>query len=160
MKAPLAALDTSTLAPYEVVHRAVLEPTVVEQLGTEDYISWSLLDKSRPATDPLRDIQLHIAYYTGAHNLVPHVPDSCLLGSGYQAAQPHENETIEVPSLAPGETHVPIRVLSFAKTGVFSAPAVERCLHILLQWCVHGDWRCGARGGDGSVDHVRVLQQS
>ena len=50
-------------------------------------------------------------------NLVPHVPDECRLGAGYQPARPHENRDI----LIDGEPRreIPLRVCTFVKTAVF-----------------------------------------
>ncbi|HIO53148.1 MAG TPA: exosortase/archaeosortase family protein [Phycisphaerales bacterium] len=51
----------------------------VEALGTELYLTrtYSSSDKTLPV------IQLHIAYYTGQIDAVPHVPDRCMVAGGY-----------------------------------------------------------------------------
>ncbi len=118
LKAPLSVLDVEAIAPYRVLQRQVLEPAVVDALGTNMYLSWTLEDTSVPSNDPMRYATLFVSYYTGGHNLVPHRPDVCWLGSGYEQAQPHENMEIDVPSLRPGPTKVPIRVCTFARTAL------------------------------------------
>ncbi len=118
LEMPLSALDEASLAPYRVVERHVLDPSVVEALGTELYISWALEDTSVEAQDPLRYVQLLVTYDTGGRNLVPHRPDVCYLGAGYEQAQPHENIKIDVPSLASSPEGVPIRVCTFVQTSL------------------------------------------
>lgn len=120
LRAPLGAMDVTAIHPYRVVHRHVLESTIVEALGTDQYLSWSLEDTSVPPSDPLRRALLFVTYDTGGQNLVPHTPDECRLGAGYQPARPHENLEVEVPSLRSGRTKVPIRVCTFMKTAVFN----------------------------------------
>ena len=89
LRAPLSALDEGALAPYRVVDRIVLEPSVVEALGTDQYISWTLEDTSAGRTDPLRLATLLVTYDTGGRNLVPHRPDVCYLGAGYEPCPYH-----------------------------------------------------------------------
>lgn len=119
LQAPLNALDERAIAPYRVEARHVLDPVIVEALGTEQYLSWTLTDTSLPRGDPLRDVNLFVTYYSGGHSLVPHTPDVCYLGMGYVSAQPHENKTVEVGSLGPESRLVPIRVCTFAQTDIF-----------------------------------------
>jgi exosortase len=51
----------------------------VEALGTELYLSRTYMHRNRL----LPPIQLHIAYYTGQIDAVPHVPDRCMVAGGY-----------------------------------------------------------------------------
>ena len=119
LKKALTALDVEALAPYQVVERVVLDPTVVEALGTDRYLNWVLEDSSLPSGDPLRRASLLVTYYSGGQDLVPHTPDVCFLGTGYEPAQPHENRKIEVRSLPAESAMVPIRVCTFVRTSVF-----------------------------------------
>ncbi len=125
LRSPLAALDADALAPYRVIRRHVLEPAIVEALGTNQYLDWTLEDRSVAADDPLRYVNLFITYDTGGYNLVPHTPDVCRRGAGYQPAQPHENVDLEVPALAETFRAVPSRVCTFAKTDIFSREKVS-----------------------------------
>jgi hypothetical protein len=120
LKAPLTALDVGALAPYRVVDRQILTPEMVDALGTDQYTSWSLEDTSLTRDDPLRFASLFVTYYTGGRNLVPHTPDVCYLGSGYERARPHENTKIEVASLGPTPSAIAVRVCSFVQTAVFN----------------------------------------
>lgn len=119
LKKPLGALDEGVLLPYRTIGRQVLESTVVEALGTDQYINWTLEDTSVPQTDPLRYAHLFVTYDTGGVNLVPHTPDECRLGAGYQAAQPHENIDIDIPMT------IPVRLCTFLKTAVFNREEVS-----------------------------------
>ena len=119
LRSPLTALSESDVTPYRVVKRHLLEPAMVEALGTDRYLSWTLEDHGVPVGDPLRFANLLVTYYSGGQNLVPHTPDVCYLGAGYAPAQPHENRDIDVPSLGGVPTTVPIRVCTFGRTAVF-----------------------------------------
>ena len=120
LKAPLSRLSADALAPYKVLRRDVLEPSFVEALGTEEYLSWRLENTALPPNDPLRRADLLVTYYSGGHILVPHTPDVCYLGTGYEPAQAHENVVIAGPSLDGDAVAVTVRVCSFVKTSVFN----------------------------------------
>ncbi len=73
---------------------AISSKEVVEELGTENYLSrWYIEtepeDKERP-----RAFELHCAYYTGTIDTVPHVPERCFVGGGMRAV---ETTTVPVP---------------------------------------------------------------
>lgn len=55
---------------------------VVETLGTENYLNRNYVE--RDPADPNNPVvlDLHIAYYTGMIDLVPHVPERCFVGGG------------------------------------------------------------------------------
>ncbi len=119
LKKPLGALDIEGLFPYRAIERLALDSTVVEALGTNEYINWLLEDTSLPQGDPLRYANLFVTYYSGGVNLVPHTPDECRLGAGYQPAQPHENKDLDVPKA------IPVRLCTFLKTAVFQHEEVS-----------------------------------
>lgn len=56
----------------------------VEVLGTELYLSRWYADRSLPEDAPGAVVRLHVAYYTGTPDTVPHVPDRCFVGGGMQ----------------------------------------------------------------------------
>ncbi|MCO6436366.1 MAG: hypothetical protein J5J06_04680 [Phycisphaerae bacterium] len=125
LRAPLASLDETALFPYRVVRRERLEPTMIEELGTDEYIYWVLEDTSVDPASPLRVVTLFVTYYTGGSDLVPHTPDACYLGFGYQPAQAHENKEIVLPDGLAGESVVPVRILTFVKTAVHGGEQVS-----------------------------------
>lgn len=118
LRKPLSAMDVDRLRPYRVVERATLDAPVIDALGTDQYIQWMLEDTSLPPGDSLYTAMLFVTYDTGGQNLVPHVPDECRLGAGYQPARPHENREIPIdsPTL---RSEIPLRVCTFVKTAVF-----------------------------------------
>jgi len=60
-----------------------LTSDVEETLGTTEYISWLYKDKRQSTADSLVYVSLHVAYYTRLLDAVPHVPDQCMVASGY-----------------------------------------------------------------------------
>ncbi len=122
---PLGALDDRALGPFRVLERNSLEPTVVEALGTDQYLNWMVEDTSVPVGDALRFAHLFITYDTGGHNLVPHTPDECRLGAGYQPSQAHDNVEVRLPRLSGFGESIPMRVCTFMKTAVFSRDQVS-----------------------------------
>jgi hypothetical protein len=104
----------TVLAPYELLRASEIKGEVLDSLGTDKYIQWALEDHSNPdPTDPARYIQLFITYYTGTRDQVPHVPEVCYVGGGYQI----EDEwfvDVPVPELGPDE-QVTAKVLQFRR---------------------------------------------
>ncbi|MFP4223600.1 MAG: exosortase-associated EpsI family protein [Phycisphaeraceae bacterium] len=79
----LAAVPTQ-FGPWEMVSEdPPLSAEVLETLGTEKYISRIYEDTTWPG-GPGGELRLHIAYYTGTPDLVPHVPDRCFVAAGMQ----------------------------------------------------------------------------
>ncbi len=120
LKVPLDQLNLEQLAPYEVTNRTQLDPAIVDALGTKQYVYWTLEDTSVGKDDPLRYAYLFITYYSGGTDPVPHTPDACQLGAGYQPAQPHENRELVVADLPPDSAKVPVRVCTFMRTDVYN----------------------------------------
>jgi hypothetical protein len=61
---------------------------VETELGTKQYL---LRTYQRPGTDGAGRVQLHIAYYTGLIDTVPHVPERCWGAAGMiMTQQPHD----------------------------------------------------------------------
>lgn len=122
---PFSALDVARIAPLRVLERHVLEPAVVEALGTDRYLSWTIEDPRVGQTDPLRYANLLVTYYSGGHNLVPHTPDVCYLGAGYQPGRSHENVELAIPELGSTASKLWVRVLTFVKTAIFDRQEVS-----------------------------------
>ena len=57
-----------------------------EALGTHDYISRVYQDVTAEPNQPGSQVQLHVAYYTGTPDTVPHVPDRCYVAGGARGA--------------------------------------------------------------------------
>ena len=83
LKKPLDVLDEQKLAPYRVLAKHAIEnEKIVESLGTEDYIQWILEDPREPVAGAARKLLLFITYYD-VPDRVPHVPEECYTGGGY-----------------------------------------------------------------------------
>lgn len=119
LRLPLTMLDEYSLGSYRLLQRNTLDSVVVEALGTDQYMNWSLEDTDLSPHDPLRHVILFVTYYTGGSNLVPHTPDVCYLGAGYNPGQPHENKLMDIRSLQSGVSPIPIRICTFVKTAIF-----------------------------------------
>ena len=84
LRKSLDLLDENGLAPYKVVSKDKIEnEEIVKALGTEDYIQWTLEDTDAAADSAMRYCLLFITYYE-LPDRVPHVPEECYTGGGYQ----------------------------------------------------------------------------
>lgn len=82
---------------YSFVSDQQLPPEIVDELGTEDYLSRWYENLDIPEGQPGRLVRLHIAYYTGINDTVPHVPDRCFVAGGVQ----HKGLTTEIIAIDP-----------------------------------------------------------
>ncbi|WP_428387242.1 exosortase/archaeosortase family protein [Mucisphaera sp.] len=89
-----------TIGPWIKVHDTVLPKDVVDELGTEQYVSRIYVNtdlhpnpginirNEREVADYLAEaplgsvVRLHVAYYTGTVDTVPHVPETCFVAGG------------------------------------------------------------------------------
>jgi hypothetical protein len=111
LKKSLDLLDEEGLAPYKVVSKDKIESEdVVESLGTKDYIQWVLEDLDAPANSAVRYCSLFITYYE-LPDKVPHVPEECYMGSGFQRL------ASDSVTLGLGTQEIPARYLVFISTG-------------------------------------------
>lgn len=62
-----------------------LPPDIERTLGTEIYIS-RVYENTAVTEGPGRFVRLHLAFYTGTTDTVPHVPERCFIGGGHQSA--------------------------------------------------------------------------
>jgi hypothetical protein len=110
LKKSLDLLDEKGLAPYKVVSKDKIESKdVVDSLGTKDYIQWLLQDLDAPANSAVRYCSLLITYYELADK-VPHVPEECYMGSGFQRLA-SDSVTIKL-----GTQKIPARYIVFTGT--------------------------------------------
>ncbi len=84
LKKSLESLDERDLTPYKVVlKQKIQDPDTLKALGTEDYIQWILEDTEQAAGSPAKECLLFVTYYR-LPDRVPHVPEECWTGGGYQ----------------------------------------------------------------------------
>ncbi len=107
----LNGLPAETANWKKVGQDHVEEAETLEVLGTENYLTRTFEEKNPPKGKRPRHIQLHVAYYTGMIDTVPHVPDRCLVGGGMSIVSgpfvlpaPMKGDDWQVsPDAAPGE---------------------------------------------------------
>jgi hypothetical protein len=114
LKKSLDLLDQEQLAPYEVLSKEkVDDEDVLKALGTEEYIQWVLEDPDRLAENSVKRFLLFITYYE-LPDKVPHVPEECYAGGGYQRlATESVSFDIDKPGL---QKEVRARYLVFGST--------------------------------------------
>lgn len=79
----VASLPSETRSWLQVGSDEKLSTEVVATLGTENFVTRTYVQKGPAAgATPVR-VQLHVAYYTGKVDTVPHVPERCLTGGGW-----------------------------------------------------------------------------
>ncbi|MFC1737936.1 hypothetical protein ACFL1G_02670 [Planctomycetota bacterium] len=84
LKKPLDLLSENALGYYKVISKKKIQDKyILKELGTEDYIEWKLEDTSVSPDSTVRICSLLITYYR-LPDSVPHVPDECYIGVGYQ----------------------------------------------------------------------------
>lgn len=66
---------------------------MVAELGTQNYLTRRYVQKNVPAGKRAHVVDLHMAYYTGMIDTIPHVPERCLVGGGWQIT----GGTVNVP---------------------------------------------------------------
>lgn len=119
LKRPLGQFDKRNLGPYKLPEQGgqvILNASVVDALGTAEYLSRYYFDTTiKEQTNPLRTVHVLVTYYSGGRDLVPHVPDQCYLGNGYQATKAADLD-LGTPALG---GKLPVRVLTFARSKLF-----------------------------------------
>ena len=77
-----------------VLHRSEppLSAELLDELGTRDYITNIYEDTQWPKNQPGRFVRLHVPYYTGTADTVPHVPERCFTAGGAE----YQGKSIEV----------------------------------------------------------------
>ncbi|MCC7389012.1 MAG: exosortase [Phycisphaerales bacterium] len=68
---------------------------VEEQLGTTNYLTRGYRERNPADPEHPRIVELHVAYYTGMIDTVPHVPERCFIGSGMQLGAASRNIPLE-----------------------------------------------------------------
>ena len=120
LKKSLEGLDERDLTPYKVVLKQKIQnPDTLKALGTDDYIQWILEDTEQAADSPVKECLLFVTYYR-LPDRVPHVPEECWTGGGYQQLG-SEAVTFKINNGEGFDTNVPAKYLVFGpkKTGLW-----------------------------------------
>lgn len=135
LRKSLDTLDQNRLSGYKFVHNFMIKPEVLEKLGTKEYIQWVFQDVSPSATNgPADYVSLFVTYYTGQPDQVPHVPEECYSGGGYEIQR---EDILEVPVSVQGKTiKVPFKVLTMdARADLREKRTVIYTFHANGQFC-------------------------
>jgi hypothetical protein len=118
LKKSLELLDEGNLAPYKVVlpKLKIQNEEILKALGTKDYIQWILEDTEQPANSPVKECLLFITYYE-LPDRVPHVPEECWTGGGYQRLV-RESVTFDIDNHVDFKAKVPGKYLVFVPKNV------------------------------------------
>jgi len=143
---PLDALDEDKLVPYRVVAKCMIEnEEILKVLGTEDYIQWVLEDPREPTQSPARNVLVFVAYY-GLADRVPHVPEECYTGGGYQRLA---TDAVDLDVRLPdGPRAIGGRYLVFDRA-IGGSPAALRRFPVLYLFRINGRYA-------GSRDAARI----
>jgi hypothetical protein len=97
LRRPMVDFDQRALAPYQLITGGRLSPENEEELGTKEYLNWTLRPPAGPLGEP--HIDLMVSYYTGLPDQVPHVAEECFHMGGWLQAS---DDTVEMicPRLA------------------------------------------------------------
>lgn len=107
----LALLPDYALAPHEMQQRP-LPQEEVENLGTENFLMWHVLDRNKKRSDPASRAHIFLSYYTGKPDMVPHNPEECNAAAGWTLTNKQKIE-VEIPGPSGGTIKVPVAVLEF-----------------------------------------------
>ena len=142
LKKPLEALDEAKLAPYKVVTKIpIADQDIRRSLGTDDYIQWLVEDPREPAESPVRKLLVFVTYYRRPDR-VPHVPEECYTGGGYQRL------ATNAVAFQIAAREVPGRYLLFEKTARDISLAMPQ-FPVLYLFRVNGEYA-------GSRDEARM----
>lgn len=78
-----ASLPIESASWAQIGTDKIEEEAMLEVLGTHNYLSRRYLERNPADSKSPRAVELHLAYYTGMVDTVPHVPERCLVGGGW-----------------------------------------------------------------------------
>ncbi len=146
LRRPLRAMAEERLVPYRVAGKIPIEnEDILKSLGTADYIQWLLEDPREAPDSPVRKLLIFITYY-GQADRVPHVPEECYTGGGYQRLA--TNAVSFRVGASESRREIPGRYLLFQKTAQDLAWAVPQ-FPVLYLFRVNGEYA-------GSRDEARL----
>ncbi len=116
LRKKLQDFDAEKMWPYKLIKTVKLNSEIEEALGTKDYLQMIFEDTTLPSDNaPGKYISFFVTYYTGGVDQVPHVPDVCYQGGGYDPIG-SENTYLKLPGLGLKDDKLPVRVLFFRDT--------------------------------------------
>jgi len=73
----------------------IISGDTLKTLGTENYLTRRYAQTDVLEGERRHSLSLHLAYYTGTIDTVPHVPERCLVGAGWQIEE--KSKIIRIP---------------------------------------------------------------
>ena len=138
LQQPLRQFDFAQLGPeYRLDETHAISAEGLQELGTDEYLSCTLRDTRCAPNDPLGRVNVLITYYTGDPDQVPHVPDVCYLGGGFQQLGT-DKLSLNIPALGSSGESIPVRQLKFGKQ-VFGARQEATVLYLFR---ANGQYEC------------------
>jgi hypothetical protein len=136
-KLPIEADRTMVQVPTETAswkqvgkdHRE--DPDVEKTLGTVNYVTRMYIEKSPADGKAPRLLEVHLPYYTGTVDTVPHVAERCMVGGGWQISTGSKVLPVVLDESAwrraePGDPEHPYLTSARLPNGAYSsAPGVE-----------------------------------
>lgn len=116
LRKKLTDFSVSKMYPYQLVRKVKLDSEIEEALGTKDYLQLLFDDTSLKSQNaPGKLVSFFVTYYTGSLDQVPHVPDVCYQGGGYDPIG-SDNTTIRIPGIGLPNDKLAVRILIFRNT--------------------------------------------
>lgn len=79
-----ASVSTETPSWRQIGKDQIMPVEVLEELGTRNYLSRHYVETNPKNKERPLALELHLAYYTGMVDTVPHVPERCMVGGGME----------------------------------------------------------------------------
>ncbi len=149
IRKPLNDLDRDCLLPYQLVNSRVLPPESTAELGTEEYIEWTVRDGKAPRKW-LRVANVSVSFYTGKQDRIPNVPEECFVQGAFSESR---DDTFDWHMDSLGEEIV-IRRLAFDPPH-----PTGKQIYVYYTIAVNGDYYAGRTGarirmGDSQDTHL------
>jgi len=80
----------------------LIEGEMLRELGTRNYLSRHYVETDPPEGQRPRRVSLHMAYYTGTIDTVPHVPERCMVGAGWEIVRAQQITPVPITFEADG----------------------------------------------------------
>ena len=119
LRAPLS-LVPATLGSWKMIEDHKFAAEMLQELGTDKYIDRVYEHVDNPSGQSLL---VHVAYYTGMIDTVPHVPDRCMVAAGFITRSLPTNVPLTLDTS--GWTPDPENLLNFASNEAYRVAYVR-----------------------------------
>ena len=116
----LRDFDFRRLAPEYERHPVVPQPIssdMLQTLGTDEYADLRLVRTDLPPEDRTSMAIVFINYFTGKPDLVPHVPDECMVAGGFDRVGVRYTAKVHATGIGAENDEAPVRVIQFSSRG-------------------------------------------